>query len=68
MKLGLLFPTIFGATIEPLAPGDCSWLHGDSGDHVSCLPGFYIDGTCGSGSQKDCRFSERDKYSFAIHW
>ena len=35
---------------------DCHWIHGQSGQHVDCLPGFYIDGICGSGSRNDCQF------------
>lgn len=36
---------------------DCHWIHGGSGQHVDCLPGFYIDGICGSGSRNDCKFA-----------
>ena len=46
--------------VDNFAPGDCHWITGGSGDHIQCLPDYYIDGTCGSGSREDCRFSLRD--------
>lgn len=76
MKLAVLIPTVFGGSIAPSAPGDCQWLTGGSGQHAKCLPGFFIDGTCGSGSREDCRFSRESgdnassygTFAFGIHW
>ena len=48
--------SISAASIAEPKIGDCKWLHGNSGQHVNCLPGFYINGICGSGSRNDCRF------------
>ena len=71
MKLCVLLSTAFGG-ITPSAPGDCVWVGGNSGDHLDCQTGQYIDGICGSGSRKDCRLVDEDgatyeKVSFGIH-
>merc|ERR1711973_13777 len=53
--------------ISVTAQTGCSWFHGNSGQHVSCLPAYYINGVCGSGSRDDCRFTGSGTYSFGIN-
>merc|ERR1711962_1918944 len=77
-KMKLLLPLAaqcLAGTIDSYAPGDCHWITGGSGDFIQCLPDFYIDATCGSGSREDCRFmregedgtAQMGKYAFGIH-
>jgi hypothetical protein len=67
--ISAIITTTFAFTIEQassISTEECHWLGGTSGQKVECLPDFYIDATCGSGSRDDCRF-DRNNYSFGIH-
>ena len=34
----------------------CEWVHGDSGEHVTCPDKHFINGICGSGKEANCEF------------
>merc|ERR1711988_1197580 len=57
---------ILNSSKIPIPGNSCEWLGGSYGVELECLPGYYVNGICGSGMNADCGSRLTNRYFYEI--
>merc|ERR1711893_354706 len=50
----ILLLSLLNVSLGSFLPSNCEWLGSSYGVELECLPGYFVQGICGSGANPDC--------------